>query len=394
MRILSVVGARPDFMKLAPIERALAEHPGVEHDIVHTGQHYDPQMSATIFEELWLPVPDHCLGVGSGSHAAQTATVMARLEPVLTASRPDLVLVYGDVNSTLAAALVAAKLGIRVGHVEAGLRSGDRNSPEEINRALTDRLSDLLFVPTRDASGHLHTEGVPDDRIHFVGNVMIDSLCWALERARKRDPAARHGLDGRPYVVVTLHRPANVDDPQTLRELLDTLGCLSEAAPVLFPLHPRTRKNVHALGEGAEREGARRADLRLLDPLGYMEMLGLVISAALVITDSGALQEETTYLGVPCLTVGPHTERSVTCLHGTNRLVPPRRDVILAAARRALQRRSPARPLIERWDGRTAERIAQVVCDDACFPDDVEPVVTAPEEPCLIIASPEPAAVI
>jgi UDP-N-acetylglucosamine 2-epimerase (non-hydrolysing) len=363
VRILSVVGARPNFMKLAPVDRALAERADVEHDIVHTGQHYDPDMSATFFEELWLPAPDHHLGVGSGSHAAQTAAVMERLEPVLMASRPDLVLVYGDVNSTLAAALVAAKLGIRVGHVEAGLRSRDWTMPEEINRVLADRLSALLFVPSRDAIDNLRAEGVPEDRIHFVGNVMIDSLCWALERARERDPAARQGLGGAPYVVATLHRPANVDDPGTLRELVNTLVCLSEAAPVLFPVHPRTRKNLRALGLGA----GQRADLRLLEPLGYLEMLGLVGGAALVITDSGGLQEETTYLGVPCLTVRPNTERPVTCLHGTNRLVPPRRDVILAAARRALDRRSPARPVIERWDGRAAERIAAIVCEDERF---------------------------
>ena len=367
MRILSVVGARPDFMKLAPIERALAEHPGVEHDIVHTGQHYDPQMSATFFEELWLPAPDHHLGVGSGSHAVQTAAVLERLEPVLEANRPDVVLVYGDVNSTFAAALVAAKLGIRVGHVEAGLRSRDWTMPEEINRVLADRLSGLLFVPSRDAIDNLRAEGVPDDRIHFVGNVMIDSLCWALERARERDPAARHGLSGTPYVVVTLHRPANVDDPCTLRELVDSLSCLSEAGPVLFPVHPRTRKNLHALRLGGGRGAGVHPNLRLVEPLGYLDMLGLVAGAALVITDSGGLQEETTYLGVPCLTVRPNTERPVTCVHGTNRLVPPRRDVILAAARRALERPSLARPVIERWDGRAAERIVRVVCDDERF---------------------------
>jgi UDP-N-acetylglucosamine 2-epimerase (non-hydrolysing) len=364
VKILSVVGARPNFMKLAPVDRALAERADVEHDIVHTGQHYDPEMSATFFEELWLPAPDHHLGVGSGSHAAQTAAVMERLEPVLMASRPDLVLVYGDVNSTLAAALVAAKLGVRVGHVEAGLRSRDWTMPEEINRVLADRLSALLFVPSRDVIDNLRAEGVPADRIHFVGNVMIDSLCWALERARDRDPAARLGLGGAPYVVATLHRPANVDDRGTLRELVDTLLCLSEAHPVLFPVHPRTRKNLGALGLGS----GQRADLRLLEPLGYLEMLGLVAGAALVITDSGGLQEETTYLGVPCLTVRPNTERPVTCVHGTNQLVLPRRDVILAAARRALDRCSLARPVIERWDGRAAERIAAIVCEDERFP--------------------------
>jgi UDP-N-acetylglucosamine 2-epimerase (non-hydrolysing) len=289
--------------------------------------------------------------------------MLERLEPVLAASRPDLVLVYGDVNSTLAAALVAAKLGIRVGHVEAGLRSRDWTMPEEINRVLVDRLSALLFVPSRDAIDNLRGEGVAEDRIHFVGNVMIDSLCWALGRARERDPVERHGLGATPYVVATLHRPANVDDPGTLRELVETLGCLSQTGPVLFPVHPRTRKQLRALGLGAK----LRADLRFIEPLGYLEMLGLVAGAALVITDSGGLQEESSFLGVPCLTVRPNTERPVTCMHGTNRLVPPRREVILAAAQRALERRSPARPVIERWDGRAAERIVQVVCDDERF---------------------------
>jgi len=384
VRILSVVGARPNFMKLAPVDRALAARGGVEHEIVHTGQHYDPEMSVSFFEDLWLPAPDHHLGVGSGSHAAQTAAVLERLEPVLTASRPDLVLVYGDVNSTLAAALVAAKLGIRVGHVEAGLRSRDWTMPEEINRVVVDRLSTLLFVPSRDAIDNLRGEGVAEDRIHFVGNVMIDSLCWALGRARERDPVGRHGLGATPYVVATLHRPANVDDPGTLRELVETLACLSEVGPVLFPVHPRTRKHLRALGLGIE----QYADLRLIEPLGYLEMLGLVAGAALVITDSGGLQEETTFLGVPCLTVRPNTERPVTCLHGTNQLVPPRREVILAAARRALERRTPARPVIERWDGRAAERIVEVVCEDATFPLDVEPVVAA-----AMVATPEPASV-
>jgi UDP-N-acetylglucosamine 2-epimerase (non-hydrolysing) len=387
MRIVSVVGARPNFMKLAPVDRALAERAGVEHDIVHTGQHYDPEMSVSFFEELWLPAPDHHLGIGSGSHAFQTAAVLERLEPVLATSRPDLVLVYGDVNSTLAAALVAAKLGIRVGHVEAGLRSRDWTMPEEINRVLVDRLSALLFVPSRDAIDNLRAEGVAEDRIHFVGNVMIDSLCWALGRARERDPVGRHGLGATPYVVATLHRPANVDDPATLRELVETLSCLSQTTPVLFPVHPRTRKHLCALGLGV----GRHADLRLIEPLGYLEMLGLVAGAALVITDSGGLQEETTYLGVPCLTVRPNTDRPVTCLHGTNRLVGPRRDVILAAARRALERCSPARPMIERWDGRAAERIVQVVCEDERFvgeqPGQVQHTAGPEAEPVLDCAA-------
>jgi UDP-N-acetylglucosamine 2-epimerase (non-hydrolysing) len=373
MRVLSVVGARPNFMKLAPVDRALGKR-GVEHVIIHTGQHYDPGMSDAFFEELWIPAPDHHLGVGSGSHAQQTAAVMQRLEPLLLEVRPDLMLVYGDVNSTVGAALVAAKLQVAIGHVEAGLRSGDWTMPEEINRVVTDRLSNLLFLPSRDAADNLSAEGVPNDRMHFVGNVMIDTLCWALPQALTLDAAARHGVGGRPYVVVTLHRPTNVDDPAVLRELLDALGRLAAKAPVLFPVHPRTRNRIMGLGPLRVDGG----DLELLEPLGYLEMLSLVAGSALVITDSGGLQEETSYLGVPCITVRPNTERPITCTHGTNRLVLPRREPLLAAAERALGRRSPARPVIERWDGRAAERIVAVVCDDARFDADDAAASPAP----------------
>ncbi|PYO40587.1 MAG: UDP-N-acetylglucosamine 2-epimerase (non-hydrolyzing) [Gemmatimonadetes bacterium] len=373
MRVLSVVGARPNFMKLAPVDRALVKR-GVEHVIIHTGQHYDPGMSDAFFEELWIPAPDHHLGVGSGSHAQQTAAVMQRLEPFLLDVRPDLVLVYGDVNSTVAAALVAAKLEMRVGHVEAGLRSGDWTMPEEINRVVTDRLSDLLFLPSRDAADNLGAEGVPADRMHFVGNVMIDTLCWALPQALTLDAAARHGVAGRPYAVVTLHRPSNVDDGTVLQELLDALGRLAVKVPVLFPVHPRTRDRIAELGR---RRGAGRG-LELLEPLGYLEMLNLVAGAALVVTDSGGLQEETSFLGVPCVTVRPNTERPITCTHGTNRLVLPRGDSVLAGAERALGRRSPARPVIERWDGKAAERIVAVVCDDARF--DVDGAAASPPQ--------------
>ena len=371
MRILSVVGARPNFMKLAPVDRELVKR-GAEHVIVHTGQHYDPEMSNAFFEELWIPAPDHHLGVGSGTHAQQTAGVMQRLEPILDRLRPDLVLVYGDVNSTLAAALVAAKLGLRVGHVEAGLRSGDWTMPEEINRVVTDRLSDLLFMPSRDAGDNLVAEGIPADRLHFVGNVMIDSLCWALPQALALDSPARQGVAGRPYAVVTLHRPSNVDDPSVLRELLEALGRLAERVAVRFAVHPRTRARIDTLGF----RPAGEADLRLVEPLSYLEMLGLVAGAHLVVTDSGGLQEETTFLGVPCLTVRANTERPITCTHGTNRLVLPRRDVILAAAERAIARRSPARPVIERWDGRAAARIAEVLCDGTSL--DETPVAAVP----------------
>jgi len=350
-------------MKLAPVHRELIRRGGVEHVIVHTGQHYAPEMSDTFFEELRIPPPDHHLGVGSGSHAAQTAAVMQRLEQVLVDVGPDLVLVYGDVNSTLAAALVAAKLGLRIGHVEAGLRSRDWTMPEEINRVLTDRLSDLLFVPSRDAVENLLGEGIPAQRIHFVGNVMIDSLVAMLPAARALDAPARHGVARGGYVVATLHRPSNVDDAAALRGLLEALDALGAQAPVIFPVHPRTRERIRCLAF----EPSGGGDVRFLEPLGYLEILSLVESAALVITDSGGLQEETTYLGIPCLTVRPNTERPITCHQGTNRLVAARRDAILSAAMDGALVRARPRVPIERWDGRTAERIAQVVCEAKRF---------------------------
>lgn len=362
MRVLSVVGARPNFMKLAPVDRALVQRGDIEHVIVHTGQHYDAAMSDALFEDLRIPRPGHHLGVGSGSHAAQTAAVMQRLEPVLNQLRPDLVLVYGDVNSTLAAALVAAKMGLRIGHVEAGLRSGDWTMPEEINRVLTDRLSDLLFAPSRDAVENLMHEGIPGQRIEVVGNVMIDSLVAMLPAARALDAPARHGVAPGSYVVTTLHRPSNVDDAGTLRGLLEALEALAADTPVIFPVHPRTRERIQCL-----QLASTLAHVQLLEPLGYLETLSLVASAGLVITDSGGLQEETTYLGVPCLTVRPNTERPITCRLGTNRLVAAQRDAILAAARDGAEIRARPRVPIERWDGRAAQRIVQVVCEAKRF---------------------------
>jgi UDP-N-acetylglucosamine 2-epimerase (non-hydrolysing) len=363
MLIVSVVGARPNFMKLAPVERELARRPEVEHVVVHTGQHYDSEMSDAFFQDLWIPRPQHNLGVGSGTHAQQTGTIMLRIEPILQLARPDVVLLYGDVNSTVAAALVAAKLGLRVAHVEAGLRSGDWSMPEEINRVVTDRISNVLFAPSPDAVDNLVAEGTPRERVHFVGNVMIDSLCWALPQARTIDPVTRHGLEACPYIVVTLHRPATVDDPTALREMLDTLVILAERQPVLFPVHPRTRGRIREMGFPADGRGG----LRLLDPMGYVEMLGLVSSARLVITDSGGLQEETSYLGIPCLTVRQNTERPITCTRGTNRLVAARREAVLAAAYRAVEQSPGPRPLIERWDGKAAQRIVATLCDGARF---------------------------
>jgi UDP-N-acetylglucosamine 2-epimerase (non-hydrolysing) len=361
LSVLSVVGARPNFMKLAPVARALAAR-GARHTVVHTGQHYDPEMSEAFFRDLQLPRADHALDVGSGSHAKQTALIMERFEPLCQTLKPDVVLVYGDVNSTVAAALVAAKLGIRVGHVEAGLRSRDRTMPEELNRLVTDHLADILFAPSPDGVENLRAEGIAGPHVHFVGNVMIDSLIVALPAARALEAPRRHGLAKGQYTVVTLHRPANVDDPATLGELLGALGHISHGGPMLFPVHPRTRARMQTLGAAGATNG-----VRILEPLPYLEMLGLVSDAGLVITDSGGLQEETSWLGVPCVTVRPNTERPITCAVGTNRLVAPRRDAIQDAARDAVAQRPATPPVIDRWDGHTGERIAAVLCDGARF---------------------------
>ena len=352
--ILSVVGARPNFMKLAPLARQLAGQPGVRHVIVHTGQHYDEEMSESFLRSLGIPRPDFNLAAGSASHAQQTAVIMQRFEPVCLEVRPDVVVVYGDVNSTLAAALVAAKLGIRVAHVEAGLRSRDWSMPEEINRVVTDRLSDLLFTPSRDAGENLRAEGVPAERVHFVGNIMIDSLVALLPDARRRNGHLHKGKG--PYAVVTLHRPANVDDPAALAELLAALVDLSAERRILFPVHPRTRARLAAMHWEPPSER-----LALLDPVSYIDMLGLVLGSDLVITDSGGLQEETSYLGIPCVTVRPNTERPITCTEGTNRLTAPHREAICGAVVEAARTRRSAPPVIERWDGKTAERIAAVL---------------------------------
>ncbi len=349
-------------MKLAPVARALAVR-GARHVVVHTGQHYDPEMSEAFFRDLCLPRADYALDVGSGSHARQTAAIMERFEPLCETVAPDVVLVYGDVNSTVAAALVAAKLGITVGHVEAGLRSRDRTMPEELNRLVTDHLADVLFAPSRDAVENLRGEGVSPEPIHFVGNVMIDSLVVALPGARALEAPRRHGVARGQYTVVTLHRPANVDDPATLCELIGAIAQLGTEGPVLFPVHPRTRARLRTLGADA----AGRDGVRLLEPLPYLEMLGLVADAGLVITDSGGLQEETSWLGVPCVTVRPNTERPITCSVGTNRLVAAQRDAIQDAARAAVAQRPAAPAAIERWDGHTGERIAAVLCDGMRF---------------------------
>jgi UDP-N-acetylglucosamine 2-epimerase (non-hydrolysing) len=352
--VLSVVGTRPNFMKIAPVVAAVAERGDAwRHVLVHTGQHYDDAMSRIFLEELGVGEPDHLLGVGSGSHAQQTARVMERLEPVLLEAAPDVVLVPGDVNSTLAATLVAAKLGISVGHIEAGLRSFDRTMPEELNRIVTDSLSDLLFIHSPEARDHLLREGAAPSSIHDVGNTMIDTLVAMRDRIDATGAPARHGLERGGYLVVTLHRPALVDGP-LLATALDRLASLSHELPVVFPAHPRTRAAMAALDLPAN-------DIRLLEPLGYVEFLGLVAGAAGVLTDSGGIQEETTYLGVPCMTLRDNTERPVTVELGTNTLLglaPERISEVPALLAQVRER--PAR-IPPGWDGRAAERIVDVL---------------------------------
>jgi UDP-N-acetylglucosamine 2-epimerase (non-hydrolysing) len=350
MHILHIAGARPNFPKLAPVHRAVCGA-GWRQTVVHTGQHYDAAMSDQFFDELQIPHPDENLEVGSATHAVQTARIMERLEPVLLDRRPDWVLVYGDVNSTVAAALVASKLGIRVAHVEAGLRSYDRSMPEEINRIVTDRLANLLLTPSRDASETLRSEGEPDEEIAFVGNVMIDTLLHALPAAKASGTRAALGIGDRP-VVVTLHRPSNVDDAQRLADIAAALRGLAQQQQVIFPVHPRTRKQI-------ESAGLDLGAVRLLDPIGYLAMLDLVQGADAVVTDSGGLQEETTALGVPCFTLRENTERPVTITEGTNVLVPDPRA--LPAHFRALRERRPAGRIPDGWDGAAAARIVEAL---------------------------------
>lgn len=357
--VLNVVGTRPNFMKIAPLHRALLRHDSFEPTLVHTGQHYDERMSEVFFRHLDLPEPDVYLGVGSGSHAAQTARVMMAFESALLDQRPDLVVVVGDVNSTLACALTAAKCHIPVAHVEAGLRSLDRRMPEEINRLATDSVAAVLFASEPSGMAHLEAEGISDDRCFFVGNVMIDTLTRSIERARQRPILDDLGVSLGAFFLVTMHRPSNVDDPDCLRDVIDLLVGLSKHKPVVFPAHPRTRERLREYGFLGPLHAA--AGIVLTPPLGYLDFLGLMDAAAVVITDSGGIQEETSFLGVPCLTVRTTTERPITIEQGTNELVPldAVRIRTRAAALAATARGVPA-PL-PLWDGHAARRIVEVL---------------------------------
>ncbi|MGH7588725.1 MAG: non-hydrolyzing UDP-N-acetylglucosamine 2-epimerase, partial [Gemmatimonadota bacterium] len=365
MKILTVVGARPNFMKAAPLIGEMRKHADVEPVLVHTGQHYDGKMAGQFFEDLELPAPDVSLEVGSGSHAYQTGEVMRRLEPVLQDVRPDVVVVVGDVNSTLAAAVTAAKLVIPVAHVEAGLRSFDRTMPEEVNRLLTDAVSDELFVTEESGRRNLLREGIDESKIHVVGNVMIDALEQHRDRWQRSAILSRLGLAPRGYGVVTLHRPSTVDDPGTLLGVVEALREVARQLPLVFPVHPRTRQRLEAAREdAAARNGGVREPTKgicWLEPLGYLDFIALVSRATMVLTDSGGLQEETTALGVPCLTLRDRTERPVTVTQGTNRIVGTAPDPIVAEAYRTLEGRPRTcrRPYL--WDGHAAERIVAIL---------------------------------
>jgi UDP-N-acetylglucosamine 2-epimerase (non-hydrolysing) len=367
VKILGVVGARPNFVKMAPLLREMARHPVIEPILIHTGQHYDREMSERFFSDLEIPPPDVNLAVGSGSHARQTAEVIKRLEPVLVERRPDVVIVVGDVNSTFAAALTAVKLGIPVAHVEAGLRSFDRTMPEEINRLLTDAIAQFLFVTEESGRANLLREGVAAEKIFFVGNVMIDALEILRPKWERSSVFDRFGIrNGSPYAVLTVHRPSNVDRQEELEALLAGLATLAREIPIVFPVHPRVRSRLNGRAEILWAEEGTEARLPAegilgADPLGYLDFLALAGGARLVLTDSGGLQEEATVLGVPCLTLRNNTERPATVTYGTNRVIGTRANRILEEGRKAL---AASRPTCQRpplWDGKAAGRIVQVL---------------------------------
>jgi len=367
VKVINVVGARPNFMKMAPIIEAMDRFPDdFEHLLVHTGQHYDERMSRAFFDDLGMPKPDIDLGVGSGSHAEQTGRVMMAFERICQEQRPDLVIVVGDVNSTLACAITARKLGIAVAHVEAGLRSRDMAMPEEINRLCTDVLCDYLFTTDPIASDNLRREGIADEKIHFVGNVMIDTLVKHRRLAARLSLTEQLGLTPRGYATLTLHRPSNVDDRAVLAGILEALSSIAQRLPILFPIHPRTRKMAERFGLSHyfSRDG-RPEGIWLMEPLGYLEFLHLNRNARLVLTDSGGLQEETTVLGVPCITLRHNTERPITCSVGTNRLVGNERRAILRAADEVLSQETVTGQVPDKWDGRAAERIVAVLLNRA-----------------------------
>lgn len=359
MRVLNVVGARPNLVKIAPLYDEMCRFEDVKQTLLHTGQHYDDALSRVFFQDLGIPQPDLYLGVGSGTHAEQTARVMVAFEQVLLEDKPDVVVVVGDVNSTMACAITAAKCWVPLAHVEAGLRSFDRRMPEEINRIVTDSLSDFLFTTCRDADENLQREGIGREKIHFVGNVMIDTLHKHRARAKRLRTAQGLGLEAGEYAVLTLHRPSNVDVPEVLSGILDALRRIQQDIPILFPAHPRTVGRIAEFGFGDLLAAA--PNLRVTEPLGYLEFLDLMIHACLVLTDSGGIQEETTILDVPCLTLRENTERPVTIVEGTNTLVGVDPERIVAETRRILAGETKEGRTPELWDGCAAERIVAIL---------------------------------
>lgn len=358
IKIISVVGARPNFMKIAPLHRAFLKHPDeIEHLICHTGQHYDEKMSKVFFDDLELPKPHFYLGIGGGSHAEQTGKIMIEFEKILIQEKPDFILVVGDVNSTIACSLTAAKLHIKVIHVEAGLRSGDRLMPEEINRVLTDAISDHLFVTEQSGLDNLKHEGVPKEKVHFVGNVMIDSLAYYLKKAGTSKIHEKYSLQKGNYVVVTLHRPSNVDNVEQLGSLVNLLNTVAAKRKIIFPIHPRTKKNLEVFNKLE----TLNKDVILTEPIGYLDFLALTSNAELILTDSGGIQEESTYLGVQCITLRTSTERPVTVDVGTNQLLGEDLPRALDAALEVLAGKKKAGKTPELWDGKAAERIAEII---------------------------------
>ncbi len=359
MKIINVVGARPNFMKIAPIQRVMDATEGIEPFLVHTGQHYDERMSKFFFDDLQLPQPDVYLNIGSASHAVQTAKIMIEFEQVLLKEKPDAVLVVGDVNSTAACSIVASKMGIKIIHVEAGLRSNDRRMPEEINRILTDSISDLLFITEQSGLDNLKREGIPDEKVHLVGNVMIDSLIFFKEKAAQSTMLDDLGLEKQSYALITLHRPSNVDDPDVFRRLISTFQKIEKELKLIFPIHPRSRKRISEFG--LDEMIASMPNLKLLDPLGYLDFMNLMHNARVLLTDSGGIQEETTYLGIPCITMRENTERPVTMEVGTNVLVGSDTDMIYEEFKKVINGRAKKGSIPPMWDGHAAERIVDII---------------------------------
>jgi len=363
LKIVNVVGARPNFMKIAPLLKEMKKHKEIIPILVHTGQHYDYNLSDQLFADLKIPKPDYFLGIGSGSHAEQTAKIMIEFEKVLLAEKPDWVLVVGDVNSTIACGLTAKKMGVKLAHVEAGLRSNNWQMPEEINRVLTDRISDLLFASSDDAVENLLKEGARKDRVFFAGNIMIDSLLQNLDEIRERKAFERFGAKKGSFAVLTMHRAENVDDRKRLEGMLDAIGKIQEKIQIIYPMHPRARKMIESFGLSGMVEGMK--NLKITEPLGYIDFLSIVMDCKFVLTDSGGVQEEASVLGIPCLTMRTETERPITVLHGTNRIVGVKKEKIIKEAFKLIKSGKHRKARIKFWDGRTSERIVEKILEAA-----------------------------